>query len=230
MTRIDVCALAFAAALCAAAALPAAHAAAGSDHLSATGQAGPAPTYDPQTRTFSDRDQSERGWQGLADLLERAAPSVNTAIPLSASQITDHIRGMLDAGQNQAALDAILSRQAQIDAQQHIGDDVQLMFLHARALSALGRHDEAIAILHDMTVRYPELPEPWNNLAVEYVRRGELDRAREALKMALVSDPDFAPARANLGYVQMALAAHNLKKAGQPIPDQAFPSAGNPAQ
>ena len=155
---------------------------------------------------------------------------MNTAIPLSPSQITDRIRAMLDAGQNQAALDAILARQAQVDEHEHIGEDVQLMFLHARALAALGRHDEAIALLRDMTVRYPELPEPWNNLAVEYVRRGELDRAQDALHMALVSDPNFTPARANLGRVQMALAAQNLQKAGQSVPAQAFPNAGNPAQ
>lgn len=200
------------------------------DHLSATSQAGPAPVYDPETQTFSEASTPERGWQALADALERVTPSVNTALPLSASQITDRISAMLDAGQNQAALDTILTRQAQLEGSEHIGIDVQLMFLHARALNALGRYDEASTIWRDMTIAYPELPEPWNNLAVEYVRRGQLDRAREALDMALVSNPDFVPALANLGHVQMKLAEISLQKARSLRADQPTNSAGNPAQ
>lgn len=201
-----------------------------SDHLSATSQAGPAPVYDPQTRTFSEAPAPEHGWQAMANALKTITPSVNTEIPLSASQITDRISAMLDAGQNQAALDAILARQAQLDGSEHIGTDVQLMFLRARALNALGRQDEASKIWLDMTVAYPELPEPWNNLAVDYARRGQLDRARDALDMALVSDPNFAPALANLGHVQMMLAEQSLQKARSLQTDQPIVPAGNPAQ
>lgn len=210
--------------------LPSAHAATGPDHLSATSQAGPAPVYDPQTHTFSEPPEPEHGWQALANALETVTPSVNTALPLSASQITDRISAMLDAGQNQAALDTILERQAQVGGAEHIGTDVQLMFLHARALNALGRHDEANTIWLAMTVAYPELPEPWNNLAVGYVQKGQLDRARDALDMALVSDPNFAPALANLGHVQMKLAEMSLQKARTLRAGQTTDPAGNPAQ
>lgn len=210
--------------------LPSAHAATGPDHLSATSQAGPAPVYDPQTHTFSEAPEPERGWQALANALETVTPGVNTALPLSASQITDRISAMLDAGQSQAALDTILERQAQLKGAEHIGTDVQLMFLHARALNALGRHDEANTIWLAMTVAYPELPEPWNNLAVGYVQKGQLDRARDALDMALVSDPNFAPALANLGHVQMKLAEMSLQKARTLRAGQTIDPAGNPAQ
>ncbi|MBV6273443.1 tetratricopeptide repeat protein [Alcaligenaceae bacterium CGII-47] len=202
--------------------LPSVQAATALDHVSAPSQGGLAPIYDPKTQTFSNAPAPDRGWQALVQALEYVTPGVNTALPLSASQITNRISALLDAGQNQAALDTILTRQAQLDDPEQIGTDVQLMFLHARALNALERYDEASTIWRDMTITYPELPEPWNNLAVEYARRGQFDRAREALDMALVSDPNFAPALANLGHIQMKLAEISLEKArklraGEPI-------------
>lgn len=227
-THFSTLALALAASL--ATVLSPAHAAAGPDHLSATREAGPAPVYDPQTGTFSDAPEPEHGWQGMAKALDAITPSANTAIPLSASDLTSRISAMLDAGQNQAALDIILTRQQQIEGSGQIGTDVQLMFLHARALSALGRHDEAIRIWHDMTVAYPELPEPWNNLAVEYIQRGQYDRAREALETALVSDPNFAPALTNLAHVQIKLAEQSLQKARGLRAGPSTEPAVNPAQ
>jgi Flp pilus assembly protein TadD len=66
-----------------------------------------------------------------------------------------------------------------------------------------------------MTTRFPELPEPWNNLASEYVRQGKLDMARDALNMALSAAPNYATARANLGQVQLMLAEQSLRQASR---------------
>lgn len=164
---------------------------------------------------FKDEAPPEGGWKGLARLLEAATPDIDTSIPLTASQITDRISQMLDQGRNQEALEAIEKRRAQLARQNTLGADVQLLFLHGRALSALGRRAEAIAVYQDMTTLYPELPEPWNNLAAEYVKQGRLELARDALSMALAANPGYAAAQANMGEVQLMLARQSFQEAAR---------------
>lgn len=163
------------------------------------------------TRTTLDPIPPEGGWDALAKLLEAAKPSVDTRLTPSASQITTHIELLLNRGDNEKALAMIEKREAEIKDQR--GTDVQLMFQHARALAALNRTDEAIGVYTEMTNRFPELPEPWNNLAALYAGRGELDRAQDALSMALRADPNYAAARANMGDLQLLQALSTYKKA-----------------
>jgi tetratricopeptide (TPR) repeat protein len=164
---------------------------------------------------FGESHEPDGGWQGLANILQALTPSVNTELPLTPSQITDRINAMLNQGKADAALAVIQKRIAQEQAQGGVGTDVQLMFLHARALSALGRHQEAIDLYRSMTELYPELPEPWNNLAAEYLRQGKLEMARDALQMALTADPGYAAANANLGQVQLMLARQSFDRAAR---------------
>jgi len=164
---------------------------------------------------FTDEPPEERGWKGLARLLEALEPAVDTSIPLTPSQITDRISLMLDQGRAAEALEIIEKRKAQYAGNPDpLGNDVQLMFLNARALAALGRHEAAIETYRDMTAKYPELPEPWNNLAAEYVKTGRLEMARQALDMALQANPEYRDARANLGRVQLMLAEESFRAAG----------------
>lgn len=172
-----------------------------------------APAAYGQDKLFNDPPKQDGGWQGLADVLEALAPSADTSIPLTPSQITDRISGMISQGRYQEALDIIEKRAAQREAEGAIGTDVQLLFLKGRALAGLNRHDDAIAVYHNMTVQYPELPEPWNNLATEYIKQGKLDMARDALSMALTADPNYATAKANMGEVQLMLAKQSFDQA-----------------
>ncbi|MCC2596572.1 tetratricopeptide repeat protein [Pusillimonas sp. MFBS29] len=181
-------------------------------------------------KLFNAPKPQEGGWKGLARLLESLTPNIDTQEPLSASQITDRISGMLDQGQNQEALAIIEKRQAQLDEKGSIGTDVQLLFLHGRALAALGRSTEAIDTYRHMTTLYPELPEPWNNLAAEYVKRGQLDMAYDALRMALVANPNYATARANLGEVQLMLAQRSFREAAALGASQAGAKAAQAGQ
>jgi tetratricopeptide (TPR) repeat protein len=166
-------------------------------------------------KLFQDAPPKEGGWQGLANLLEALTPKVDTSIPLTPSQITGRISAMLNEGQNEAALAVIEKRNAQLQRQGTAGTDVQLMFLNGRALAALGRDNEAIDIYRNMTTLFPELPEPWNNLAALYVKQGKLDMARDALNMALASDPNYATARSNLGDVELLLARQSFQDAAR---------------
>src|SRR3546814_12206119 len=89
------------------------------------------------------------------------------------------------------------------------------MFLHGRALAALGRDAQAIDLYQNMTTLYPELPEPWNNLAAEYVKQGKLDMAYDALQMSLSANPNYATAKENLGEVQLMLAQRSFQEASR---------------
>lgn len=182
-----------------------------------------AATIDPQScltlplqgaKLFETKTE-DHGWKQLAHLLQAITPGVDTSVPLTASEITSRISTLLNQGQNQKALDIIERRLAQEQAAYRTGTDVQLMFLHARALAALGRDQEAETLYQHMTTQYPELPEPWNNLAAEYAKQGKLEMARDALRMALTADPNYAQAHANLGRVQLLLASQSFQDAAK---------------
>jgi Flp pilus assembly protein TadD len=78
--------------------------------------------------------------------------------------------------------------------------------------------DAARAAFQQLTEDFPELPEPYNNLAVLYAADGQLDRARAALELALLARPDYATAHAKMGdvYLQMAADAYQRAATLQP--------------
>jgi tetratricopeptide (TPR) repeat protein len=79
----------------------------------------------------------------------------------------------------------------------------------------MGRPAEAIAVFSKLTEDYPELPEPYNNLAVLYARQKQYDKARTALEMAIRTYPGYATAYENLGDVHANLASQAYDKALQ---------------
>ncbi|MBK9114605.1 MAG: tetratricopeptide repeat protein [Betaproteobacteria bacterium] len=89
----------------------------------------------------------------------------------------------------------------------------QARFLKGVALTDTGRTDEAIVVFQAVLGDYPELPEPHNNLAVLYAKKGEYDLARTELEAAIAAAPDYAIAYENLGDVHARLAAVNYEKA-----------------
>src|SRR5271166_6130146 len=66
--------------------------------------------------------------------------------------------------------------------------------------------DAAIATFQGLNEDYPELPEPYNNLAVIWAKKGEYDKARKALEVALATRPDYLIAHENLGDIYVRLA------------------------
>ena len=63
--------------------------------------------------------------------------------------------------------------------------DPQMRFLRGVILSEQNKPADAIDAFTKLTQDYPELPEPYNNLAALYANRGELDKARAALESAI---------------------------------------------
>ena len=93
--------------------------------------------------------------------------------------------------------------------------DPQLRFLRGVALTEAGKPTEAIAAFSKLTQDYPELPEPYNNLAVLYASQNQFDKARAALEMAIRTNPSYATAHENLGDVYARLASQAYNKALQ---------------
>ncbi len=91
--------------------------------------------------------------------------------------------------------------------------DAQARFIKGVALNALNRPDAAAEIFVALTEEYPELPEPYNNLAVIYAQQRQYDRARVALEAAIRNHPDYAIALENLRDVHVNLAAEAYAKA-----------------
>lgn len=93
--------------------------------------------------------------------------------------------------------------------------DPQMRFLRGVILTEAGKTPEAIATFVKLTEDYPELPEPYNNLAVLYAGQSQFDKARAALEMAIRTNPSYATAHENLGDVYAKLASQAYSKALQ---------------
>ncbi|MDP3203834.1 MAG: tetratricopeptide repeat protein [Hydrogenophaga sp.] len=93
--------------------------------------------------------------------------------------------------------------------------DPQMRFLKGVILTESGKTQDAIATFSKLTEDYPELPEPYNNLAVLYAGQSQFDKARAALEMAIRTNPSYATAHENLGDVYAKLASQAYSKALQ---------------
>ena len=91
--------------------------------------------------------------------------------------------------------------------------DAQLRFLKGVAQSRNREPDAASETFSALTQDYPELPEPYNNLAVLHAAAGRLEAARTALETALRLSPGYATAYQNLGDVYARLAAKAWQRA-----------------
>ena len=120
--------------------------------------------------------------------------------PLRADEAQD-IEKLYRAGQIEQALqraDAAIAAQPRA---------AQMRFLKGVMLTELKREAEAKQIFIALTEDFPELPDPYNNLAVLDAAGGQLQSALNALQTALRNDPTHRAARENLGDVYLALAA-----------------------
>jgi len=93
--------------------------------------------------------------------------------------------------------------------------DGRARFLKGVILTAQSRTQESIEVFTALTQDFPELPEPYNNLAVLHASRGDYDEARQALEMAIRTHPSYGTAHENLGDIYAALASEAYGKALQ---------------
>ncbi len=119
------------------------------------------------------------------------------------------INRLLKAGQAQQALDKVntfLSTKPK---------DPVARFMRGLAQSETGRTNDAIMTFQSLTEDFPELPEPYNNLAVLYSSKGQFEKARVALELAIQTHPTYSTAHENLGDIYAKLASQAYDKALQ---------------
>lgn len=128
------------------------------------------------------------------------------AAPLAAQELRD-VEKLFRGGESALALQqadrAIAARPR----------DASMRFLRGVMLSEAKREAEAIDAFTRLTEDFPDLPEPYNNLAVLYAAQGKIDKARELLETALRHDPSYFTAHENLGDVFMRLARREYERA-----------------
>ena len=153
-------------------------------------------------------------------ILPRAARLIALAAVLcaTAARADDHadVSQLMRSGQH---------AQAMVRADQYLAAkprDPQMRFLKGVLQTEMGRSADALATFTKLTEDYPELPEPYNNLAVLYAAQSQFEKARAALEMAIRTHPGYATAHENLGDVYARLAAQSYSRAQQL-------DAGNPS-
>ena len=117
------------------------------------------------------------------------------------------ISGMAENGQQAAALDRINSYLVANPK------DAKAMFMKGIILAETGKRDDAIKAFTELTEKYPNLPEPYNNLAVLYADIGQYDKAKKALETAIKTHPSYATAHENLGDIYARMASEAYDKA-----------------
>ena len=130
------------------------------------------------------------------------------AVSVHANDI-DEVNQLLKAGKQAQALTKV---EQSLTAKPR---DPQLRFLKGVIQTELGKPQDAIGTFTKLTEEYPELPEPYNNLAVLHASSGQFDKARAALEMAIRTNPSYSTAHENLGDIYANLASQAYSKALQ---------------
>ncbi|HSM97994.1 MAG TPA: tetratricopeptide repeat protein [Gallionella sp.] len=146
----------------------------------------------------------------ILDHFARLAVLLTGTLMLSAS-LAAHADDMADAsrlfkqGQRSQALDKV--NEYLINNPK----DAQARFLKGLIFTEQGKTADAVRIFSALTDDYPDLPEPYNNLAVLYASQGQYDKAKKLLERAISTHPSYATAHENLGdiYAKMASQAYD---------------------
>ena len=150
--------------------------------------------------------------QPLHSLRRRVTATVATALLVGASTAYANnadITSLLQGSQPEQALKLIDQRLTTTPK------DPQLRFLQGVAFAMANKNKEAIDTFTQLTKEFPELPEPYNNLAVLYANQNQLDKSRQALEQAIRTNPSYSTAHENLGDIYAKLASQAYSKALQ---------------
>ena len=129
--------------------------------------------------------------------------------PVTKNAVPSDVEKLVKARQFPQAIDLIDSRLKKTP------QNVQLRFLKARLQLELKEYDQAKKTLITITQQFPELPEPYNNLAAIAANQDKWIEARDYLELALKLRPSYTVASANLGEVYVRLGAQAYEDASK---------------
>ncbi len=136
----------------------------------------------------------------VAAAAQTAAPSANDA---------PEVQRLIKDGQHAQALKLI------DDALAKNPKDANMRFRRGVVLSLLDRKNDALAVFQKLVEDHPDMPAPYNNMAVLYGAQGDYEKARGSLERAIRTNPAYATAYQNLGDVYAQLASQAYSKALQ---------------
>lgn len=142
----------------------------------------------------------------LVSMLLSGALMLCASLYVHANEVEDANMLFKQGHQNQALekVNAYLANQPK---------DAQARFLKGLIYTEQGKTADAIRIFTALTEDYPDLPEPYNNVAVLYAGQGQYEKARQALEMAIRTHPSYATAHENLGDIYAKMASEEYDRA-----------------
>jgi len=93
--------------------------------------------------------------------------------------------------------------------------DMRSQFSNARHLWQSGKLKEAARLYESIISHHPDLPAPYNNLAVIYAAQGDYKKAQLVLEKGLNTDPGYAMIYENLTAIYVEMARDSYGKALQ---------------
>jgi Flp pilus assembly protein TadD len=91
--------------------------------------------------------------------------------------------------------------------------DAQVRFMRGVILTEQGKIVEATVAFETLIQEFPELPEPYNNLAVIHAAQGRYESAYRLLQQSLIAQPNYVTAYENLGDLYLSMAEQAYGKA-----------------
>jgi tetratricopeptide (TPR) repeat protein len=163
----------------------------------------------PCTRTHSGppTPKALRTVAAAVSVVIAVAAAAQTAAP-SANEATE-VQRLIKDGQHAQALKLI------DDSLAKNPKDANMRFRRGVVLSLLDRKNDALAVFQKLVEDHPDMPAPYNNMAVLYGAQGEYEKARGSLERAIRTNPAYATAYQNLGDVYAQLASQAYSKALQ---------------
>lgn len=137
-------------------------------------------------------------------------PSAGTTVPAVTPGLTPDLAEATRMIQDGQYLSARVKIDAAIAAN---AKNPQARFLRGVVEADENEPDSALATFQALTEDFPELPEPYNNMAVIWAQRGQYEKARSALESAIASNPDYAIAHENLGDIYSRLSGAEYDRA-----------------
>ncbi|MBU3554581.1 tetratricopeptide repeat protein [Polynucleobacter sp. UB-Piko-W3] len=129
--------------------------------------------------------------------------------PITKNAVPSDVEKLVKARKFEDAIDLINSQLKKTPR------NVQLRFVKARVQMEMRQFTQAKKTLIEITQQFPELPEPYNNLAAIAANQENWIEARDYLELALKLRPSYAIASANLGEIYIRLGAQAYENAAK---------------
>ncbi|AGF49605.1 tetratricopeptide repeat family protein [Candidatus Kinetoplastibacterium blastocrithidii TCC012E] len=133
-------------------------------------------------------------------ILKRINANSNSCIKQTKSDIKKQVDSLMKNKQYGKALQIV--KKNKINRNNYRSNiDLQLVLKEAIILNELGKQDKAYELYKDITLLYPEIPEPWNNLAIICLKKGLEDEAIYNMNMSIICCPIYETARNNIDII-----------------------------